>query len=92
VAENEANEYEIRVSGHLASRWAEWFDGMTLTAGPDGTSVISGMVPDQSALHGLLRKLGDLGVPLVSVTRAYPDDTDTPTATTPIDPTRRSTT
>jgi hypothetical protein len=87
VAQNEATEYEIRVKGRLAPRWAGWFDGMTLTAGPDGTSVISGMVPDQSALHGLLRKLGDLGVPLVSVTRTH-----TPTATTPTDPTRRSTT
>jgi hypothetical protein len=87
VAENEANEYEIRVSGHLASRWAEWFDGMTLAPDDDGTTVISGTVADQSALHGLLRKLSDLGVPLVSVTRTRSSDITPPTG-----PTRRSTT
>jgi hypothetical protein len=92
VAEHEATEYEIRVKGRLAARWADWFDGMTLTADPDGTSVISGMVADQSQLHGLLRKLSDLGVPLVSVTRTDRAGADTPTATTPTDPTRRSTT
>ena len=87
MAENEANEYEIRVSGHLASRWAEWFDGMTLAPDDDGTTVISGTVADQSALHGLLRKLSDLGVPLVSVTRTRSNDPTPPTG-----PTRRSTT
>ena len=92
MAENDATEYEIRVKGRLASRWAAWFDGMTLTPGEDGTSVISGVVADQSALHGLLRKLSDLGVPLVSVTRARPNDTEAPAPTTPTHPTRRSTT
>jgi hypothetical protein len=90
VAENEATEYEIRVKGRLGSRWADWFDGMTLTSDEDGTSVIAGRVADQSALHGLLRKLSDLGVPLVSVTRA--SDADAATSTTPIHPMRRSTT
>jgi hypothetical protein len=65
--------YEIRVSGHLAHRWATSFDGMTLTRQDDGTTVIHGPVADQSALHGLLRKLGDLGLPLVSVTPAAAD-------------------
>ena len=60
--------YEIRVKGHLADRWAAWFDGMTLTRRADGTTVLDGPVADQSALHGLLRKVSDLGVPLVSVT------------------------
>lgn len=60
--------YEIRVGGHLAPRWATVFDGMTLTPHDDGTTVIRGPVTDQSALHGLLRKLSDLGLPLVSVT------------------------
>ena len=87
MAENKANEYEIRVSGLLTSRWAEWFDDMTLTQDDDGTTVISGTVADQSALHGLLRKLSDLGVPLVSVTRTRSSDTTPPTG-----PTRRSTT
>ena len=59
--------YEICVKGHLADRWAAWFDGMTLTRRPDGTSVLDGPVTDQSALHGLLRKVSDLGLELVSV-------------------------
>lgn len=60
-------QYEIRVAGHLGSRWAEWFDGLDLINEDDGTTVISGPVVDQAALHGLLSKLRDLGVPLVSV-------------------------
>jgi hypothetical protein len=92
VADIDATEYEIRVKGRLASRWAEWFDGMTLTPGEDGTSVISGVVADQSALHGLLRKLSDLGVPLLSVTPTRPDDAEAPASTTTTHHTRRSTT
>jgi hypothetical protein len=61
--------YEIRVQGHLAARWAAWFDGMTITPQDDGTSVIHGAVTDQAALHGLFRKLSDIGVPIVSVVR-----------------------
>ena len=64
----EPDRYEIQVVGHLADRWAAWFDGMTLTRRADGTTVLDGPVADQSALHGLLRKVSDLGVPLVSVT------------------------
>jgi len=60
--------YEIRVQGRLASRWASRFEGLTLTAAPDGVTVIAGPVADQAALHGLLRGLGDLGLPLLSVT------------------------
>ncbi len=60
--------FEIRVKGHLADRWAAWFDGMTLTRQADGTTILHGPVADQSALHGLLRKVNDLGLPLVSVT------------------------
>ena len=61
--------YEIRLKGHLGSRWAAWFDGMTLTTNSDGTTVIEGPVVDQVALHGLLSKLRDIGLPLVSVTQ-----------------------
>jgi hypothetical protein len=64
----EPDRYAIRVRGHLADRWAAWFDGMTLSRRADGTTVLDGPVVDQSALHGLLRKVSDLGLPLVSVT------------------------
>ena len=60
--------YEIRVGGHLGSRWSTWFDGLTLTNEDDGTSVIRGSVVDQAALHGLLQKLRDLGITLISLT------------------------
>ena len=60
-------QYEIRVNGHLGSRWAAWFDGLRLTNEDDGTTVIRGAVADQAALHGLLTTVRDLGVPLVSV-------------------------
>jgi hypothetical protein len=92
VAENDATEYEIHVKGRLGARWAEWFDGMTLTPKEDGTSVISGIVADQSALHGLLRRLGDLGMPLLSVTRTRPNDAEAPASTPMTQHRRRSTT
>jgi len=66
--------YEIRVAGRLGTRWAAWFDGLTLTAQDDGTTTISGPVVDQAALHGLLQKLRDLGVALLSLTRTAPDE------------------
>ena len=69
-------QYEIRVTGHLARRWAAFFDGMSLTHQDDGTTVIHGPVADQSALHGLLHKLSDLGLPLVSVTPVDPIPAD----------------
>jgi hypothetical protein len=65
--------YEIRLKGHLGPRWAARFDGLTLTTRADGTTLIDGPVVDQSALHGLLRALRDLGLPLLSVTQVDPD-------------------
>ena len=59
--------YEIRVRGHLGSRWATWFDGLELSHEDDGTTVISGPVTDQAALHGLIQKLRDVGLPLISL-------------------------
>jgi hypothetical protein len=69
---NEAGVYEIRLTGHLDARWAAWFDGLTLTRDRDGTTVIRGQVVDQAALHGLLHKVRDIGLPLVSVARIDP--------------------
>jgi hypothetical protein len=64
--------YEIRVRGHLDGRWSEWFDGLTITNLEDGDAVLSGEIVDQSALHGVLNKVRDLGVPLVAVRSAGP--------------------
>jgi len=67
-----AQQYEIRVSGRLGSRWATWFGEMTLTVQDDGITVIRGPVVDQACLHGLLQMLRDLGVTLLSLTALAP--------------------
>ncbi len=59
--------YEIRIKGHLDDRWADWFGGMTITLEDNGDTLLTGPVVDQAALHGLLRKVRDLGMPLISV-------------------------
>jgi hypothetical protein len=66
--------YLIRIEGRLPSRWATHFEPMTLTAGEDGTTLIQGPIVDQAALHGLLQQVRDTGLPLISVTRAAPDE------------------
>ena len=66
---SDAGRYEIRLTGHLSARWADWFDGLTVTQEPGGITVISGQVSDQAALHGILERVRDLGLPLLSVTR-----------------------
>jgi hypothetical protein len=60
-------QYEILIDGHIGARWEAWFDGFSITGGPDGTTVLCGDVVDQAALHGLLQKLRDLGIPLRSL-------------------------
>ena len=60
-------QYEIRLNGHIDAQWADWFEGLTSTSLTDGTTILSGPIADQAALHGLLRKVGDLGITLVSV-------------------------
>ena len=72
--------YEIRVEGHLDTRWAAWFDGLTLARGSDGTTIIRGPVADQAALHGLLQKIRDLGLPLISVNHLDPGPPEAPAA------------
>lgn len=69
--------YEIRVEGHLAERWAGWFDGMTITLEENGDTLLAGPVADQAALHGLLRKVRDVGMSLISVIRVEPDQVKT---------------
>ena len=66
--------YEIRVQGHLDPRWAAWFDVLSLSQESDGTTVMRGPIADQAALHGLLERIHDLGLPLVSLTRVEPSD------------------
>jgi hypothetical protein len=61
--------YEIRVEGHLPSGWTYWFEGLDLQSGPDGDSTLSGPLPDQAALHGVLAKIRDLNLKLISVNR-----------------------
>ena len=74
----EAGQYEIRLQGHLEARWAAWFDGMTLTREDNGTTLIRGPVVDQAALHGLLQKVRDVGLPLVSVRNVTTDGSTAP--------------
>jgi hypothetical protein len=59
--------YQIRLKGHLGSEWADWFGGMAVALTEDGDTLLTGTVADQAALHGLLRKVRDLGIPLISV-------------------------
>ncbi len=74
---NEPDLYEIRIKGHLADRWADWFESMTITLKEDGDTLLSGPVIDQAALHGLLRKVRDLGMPLRAVNRIEPIQNET---------------
>ncbi len=65
--------YQIRIEGHLGCQWLEWFDGLTITLEKSGCTLLSGPVEDQAALYGLLRKVRDLGLPLLLVERVNPD-------------------
>ena len=72
---SETQTYEIRIQGHLDGRWSAWFDGMELVAEADGSTLIRGRVADQAALHGLIQKVRDLGLPLLTVTPIDPRQT-----------------
>ncbi|MBN2503499.1 MAG: hypothetical protein JXB38_22170 [Anaerolineales bacterium] len=68
--------YQIQLKGHLAPRWTDWFDGMLITLETDGNTYLTGPVSDQAALHGLLKKVRDLGLTLLSVERLEPGQID----------------
>ena len=68
--------YQIRLKGHLSRQWADWFEGMTITLEDNGDTLLTGPVIDQAALHGLLKKVRDLGMPLVSVGPVEPGQAD----------------
>jgi hypothetical protein len=65
--------YEIRLRGHLEARWAKWFDGLIIALDDDGNTILSGLLADQSALYGLLKKVRDAGLTLLSVNTVEPD-------------------
>ncbi len=64
--------FEIRLQGQLDTRWTDWFEGMTITQTEDGDTILAGPVADQAALHGLLKKVRDLGLPLLSINPINP--------------------
>jgi hypothetical protein len=69
--------YQIRIKGHLSHQWTDWFEGLTITLEEDGDTLLTGPVVDQAALHGLLKKVRDLGMPLVSVSPLEPGPSTT---------------
>jgi hypothetical protein len=75
---HEPGRYEIRLKGHLDARWADQFEHMSFTYASDGTTILAGPVVDQAALYGLLRKVRDLGLPLLSVVQIGPERADVP--------------
>ena len=66
--------YQIRIKGHLGAQWAEWFDGLTITLENNGDTLLTGIITDQSKLHGLLKKIRDLGMPLISIADVNSDE------------------
>jgi hypothetical protein len=68
--------YQIRIKGHLGREWTDWFGGLTITREDNGETLLSGPIADQAALHGVLRKVRDLGMPLISVKCMKPDEID----------------
>ena len=69
--------FQIRIKGHLGHQWTDWFDGMAITLEDDGNTLLTGPVADQAILHGLIKKVRDIGMTLVSVNSVLPDRADT---------------
>jgi hypothetical protein len=67
--------FQIRIRGHLSKQWTDWFEGLTITLEEDGNTLLNGPVVDQSALHGILKRIRDLGMPLLSVNSVDGDQT-----------------
>ena len=65
--------YEIRMEGHLADRWSDWFEGLTIRNDPNGQTILTGWTADQAALFGILTKIHNLNLILISVNRSHPD-------------------
>jgi hypothetical protein len=78
--------FQIRIQGHLGQQWAGWFDGLTVALEEDGNTLLSGPVIDQSALHGILKKIRDLGMPLLAVSQIEPQHVETKSATESVKP------
>lgn len=69
---NQTAIYQIRLTGHVSSNWTDWFGGMSITLEDNGETLLTSSEVDQAALHGLLRRIRDLGIPLLSVIRVEP--------------------
>ena len=68
--------YQIRIRGHLGRQWTDWFEGLSITLEDNGETLLTGPLLDQAALHGVLKKVRDIGMPLLSVNRVKPDHAD----------------
>ncbi|MBU4439053.1 MAG: hypothetical protein KJ779_05735 [Firmicutes bacterium] len=75
-APDQPSVFQIRIKGHLGHQWIDWFDGMAITLEDDGNTLLTGPVVDQATLHGLIKKVRDLGMPLVSIDSVLPDRVD----------------
>lgn len=72
--------YQIRIKGHLGPRWTDWFEGMDITPADNGDTLVTGPVIDQAALHGVIKRVRDLNLPLLSIVEVPPRQEDTPNA------------
>jgi hypothetical protein len=77
---NRPTVYQIRIKGHLSQKWTDWFGGLSIAVDEEGDTILTGLVADQAALHGLLRKVCNLGMPLLSVIGIETDQPDVPEA------------